>query len=324
MINVRRTILSSALLSIILLYSCNDEKLKEAPNDIGDYAIVYNVLADSENDNYEVFTMNTDGTNKKNFTNLKGVEWSYTSSGNKIYFYSDKDTTHRIYFLYESDYRGNNIRKVSNIRLADSWMSFRKNGTEIIVDPHPSVDSVFYIIDLQGKIVQKIFTGLPYSHDPTFINDGEQIAFRGAHKKSKREKGFRDEIYIINVDGTGLKQLTSYPESDSTAPWYAYKAGPPRQHPTEKFISYASFQNGKYSLFGVTIDGKKQWKLTNNDLMEIYHDWSPDGNWLVTDLADLEEKHFNIGLINWKTKELKILTDSSYQYQQSPNFVLKD
>jgi len=44
----------------------------------------------------------------------------------------------------------------------------------------------------------------------------------------------------------------------------------------------------------------------------------------VTDLADLEEKHFNIGLINWKTKELKILTDSSYQYQQSPNFVLKD
>ena len=306
------------LLSLGFLLSCN-------PNDTNsNYAIAYNVLVDDKTDNYDVFVMDMDGNNKKNVTNIPGVEWSYSSCGNKLYFISDKDTCNRCMFLYMSDYLGNNVQKVSDIRLTDSWMSFRNNGTEIIINPHPSVDSVFYIIDLKGNVLQRLDTGLPYSHDPAFINNGEQVAFRGAHKKSKRESGFDDEIYIINSDGTGLKKLTTYPESDSTAPWYAYKVGPPRQHPTEKFISYASFQNGKYSLFGVTLDGQKQWKLTQNDYGEVYHDWSPDGKWLVTDLSDPEERHYNIGLMNWETKELKVLTDTTYQYQQSPSFALKD
>jgi len=30
---------------------------------------------------------------------------------------------------------------------------------------------------------------------------------------------------------------------------------------------------------------------------------------------------YDIGLINWKSKELTILTDTTYNYQQSPTFV---
>ena len=161
----------------------------------------------------------------------------------------------------------------------------------------------------------------PFYSDPTFSPDGQQIAFRGANKKSKREEGFVDEIYLINADGTGLKQLTNYPMSDTTAAWYTYKAGPPRWHPTENFISYSSFQNGKYSLFGISPDGEKQWKLTDNVQGEVYHDWSSDGNWLVIDLSDSSETQYDIGLINWKSKELTVLTDTTYNYQQSPTFV---
>ena len=94
-------------------------------------------------------------------------------------------------------------------------------------------------------------------------------------------------------------------------------------HPTENFISYASYQNGKYGLYAVSLDGKRQWKLTNNALWEVYHEWSPDGNWLVTDVSNPEETQYDIGLMNWKTKEMKILTDTSFQFQQSPNFVIK-
>ena len=316
------------LLSIVfvcLFNSCGEYGTSNTEINLNDYAIAYNVLVDGEKDNYEVFTMNFDGSDKNNITNLPGVEWTYLSVKDKLYFISDKDTCQRCnYFLYETNYKGENLKKISEIPLADSWMSSRKNGTELIVDPHPSVDSAFYIIDLNGNVLQRIETGLPYAHDPLFVNNGEQIAFRGANKKSKREAGFFDEIYIINTDGTGLKQLTHYPKSDTTAPWYAYKAGPPKLHPTENFISYASFQNEKYSLFGVSVDGEKQWKLTSNKQTEVYHDWSPDGKWLVTDISDANELRYDIALINWRTKEIKILTDTTYQYQQSPNFVLKD
>jgi TolB protein len=74
----------------------------------------------------------------------------------------------------------------------------------------------------------------------------------------------------------------------------------------------------------VSVDGEKQWKLTSNKQTEVYHDWSPDGKWLVTDISDANELRYDIALINWRTKEIKILTDTTYQYQQSPNFVLKD
>lgn len=312
---------------ILLLASCIDHQdvVDISKTEVESrYAIAYNVLTDSEKDNYEVFTMNMDGSDKRNVTRLSGVEWSYFSFHDQLYFLSDKDTCQRCaYYLYETNYKGEHPRKISDVPLADSWMSSRKNGNEIIIKPHKSIDSVFYIIDLNGKVLKKVNTGLPYAFDPAFSPDGKTIAFRGANKKSKREEDFDDEIYIINDDGTGLKKLTEYPQSDTTAQWYSYKAGPPQWHPTDHFISYASFQNGKYSLYGVTPDGKKNWKLTDNPYNEVYHSWSPDGNWLVTDLSDTLETKFQIGLMNWKSREMKILTDTSYSFQQAPNFVMK-
>ena len=50
-------------------------------------------------------------------------------------FISGRDTCRRCYLLYEMDADGGNLRKVSDIRLADSWMSSRKDGTELIVTP---------------------------------------------------------------------------------------------------------------------------------------------------------------------------------------------
>mgnify|MGYP003859713635 CR=1 FL=1 len=286
------------------------------------YVIAYNVLIDEETDNYEVFTMNIDGSEKRNITNLKGVEWTYYSYQDNLYFISDKDTCHRCYFLYQTNFKGEDPKKISEIQLADSWMSSRNKGTELIV--RPKADSVFYIIDLKGNILQKIYTGLAYSTDPVFINGGSQIVFRGAYKKFKKDNGYKDELFVLNVDGTGLKQLTSYPEADTTAKWYSYHAGPPKLHPTENFLSYQSFQKGKSSLYAVTLDGSRNWKLTDNPQSEGWHEWSPDGKWLAIGLFDNDQSQFGIGLMNWETKEIKILTDTTYKYQQAPNFVKKN
>ena len=286
-----------------------------------EYAIAYNVLFDAENDNYEVFTMNLDGSNKKNVTNLPGVEWSYYSYKDQLYFISDKDFCHRCYRLYVTDPKGKSIKKVSDVVLADSWMSSRKNGTELIVKPSSKIDSVFYIINMKGEVVKKLPTGLPYFSDPLFVNDGKQLVFRGSKKRFKKDNGYLDELYIMNDDGSSLRQLTHYPKNDTTAKWHHYHAGPPKLHPSENFISYQSFQDGKYSLYAVSLDGEKQWKLTENEQNEGWHDWSPDGKWFVIELFDDEQTQFHIGLMNWETKEMKILTDTTYRYQQAPNFV---
>lgn len=316
-----------ALLLALSLWSCKEQPettASETEPSLNNYAIAYNVLYDNEADNYEVFTMDVDGSHQQNVTKLPGVEWTYYAYKDQLYFISDKDTCQRCaYYLYVTDYKGSTPRKVSDIQLADSWMSSRKDGQELIVRPHAKVDSVLYILDAQGKLLQRLETGMPNFSDPLFVNDGAQVVFRGGTKKSKREEGYQEELYKMNVDGTELQQLTHYPIADTTAKWWAYKAGPPKQHPTEKFISYQSFQDGKYSLYAVTLDGDKQWKLTDLAQNEGWHCWSPDGKWLAIELFDTDQTQFHIGLMDWQTKVLTILTDTTYKYQQAPHFVLK-
>jgi TolB protein len=238
-----------------------------------------------------------------------------------IFFLSDRDTSKRTYFLYEMDHEGKQMRKITEFPLRDSWMSGRNNGDELIVNPHPEVDSVFYIINRQGAIISKIHHGLTFASDPAFSPDGSRIAFRGANQRSKRDPGFDEDLYLMNTDGSGLLRLTNYPETDTTAPWYAYRAGPPRWHPSGDFISYHSFQNGKYSLYAVSPDGTGSWKLTETQQQEGWHSWSPDGSFLAVELFDQNQSQFHIGLLDWESKALRILTDTTFKYQQAPLFV---
>ena len=268
--------------------------------------------------------MNLDGSDKKNITDLYPVDWTYYSYKDTLYFVSDRGACKRCYFLYKSNFKGENVQKVSELELADSWMSTRKDGSEIIVKPKLITENTFYILDQKGNIINRLETGLPYAADPLFVNDGKQLVFRGGKTVGKNIDGFEEELYIMDDDGQNRKQLTHYPEKDTTAGKYGYRAGAPKLHPTENFITYQSKQNGKYSLYAVSLDGSKTWKLTENTENEGWHDWSPDGKWLAIELFDDEQSQFHIGLMNWETKEMKILTDDTFKYQQAPNFIFKN
>ena len=293
------------------LYAC-------VPSPVKKYKIAYNVFLNQEADDYEIFVMNTDGSEKKNITNRAGLDWVYYAFGDKLFFVSDRDTTHRVYFLYEMNANGENVRKIYNVRLSDSWVGSRKNGTELLVKPHPTEDSAFHIIDLNGRLVKRLDVGLPYFNDPCFSPDGKQIVFRGGLKVSKREEGFIDELYIINDDGTGLRQLTHYPKNDTTAEWYAYKAGPPCWKP-DGMITYSSKQAGNYNIFSIEANGEHLRKLTPDSLNEVYHSWLPDGSAMTYEGADLNDENYEI-YIQYSSGKILQLTADTLQ-QLAPVFV---
>lgn len=317
-----KTFCINLLIIFITLVTGGCQKTAEIKTAEQHYKIIYNVAVDVETDDYEIFSMNPDGSEKKNITNSPGLEWTYYAYKNKIFFISDRDTCHRCYFLYEMDSEGNNVRKISGIQLADSWMSSRNDGSELIVRPSNKIDTAFYIINVEsGSLISKLKPDLPYFSDPLFIPGSNKIVFRGSYSAFKKDRKYFDELFMINNDGNDLQQLTHYPEDDTTAKWYNYHAGPPKWHPTENFISYNSLQENKRSLYAITPDGKKQWKLTGNLLEEGWHDWSPDGKWLAIGISDSAETQFHIAIMNWKTKKINILTDTTYKYQQAPVFV---
>jgi TolB protein len=287
------------------------------------YKIAFNVLQDQKADDYEVYTMKTDGTEQKNLTNNKDVAWTYYSTPGKLIFVSDRGACKRCYFLYESDLDGTNIRKVTNLQLEDSWMASRNGGKELIVAGRidTRVRYQLFLVDREtGKFRQLTNEPAAAFRDPTFSPDGKKIAY--VYKKNRTNRSEIEELYVMNADGTNRKKLTTYPTNDPMAKEPGYKVGPPHWNAKHKFITYQSEQGGKSSIYAVTPDGKKQWKLTSNAHTEGWHDWSPDGNWLAFDARDAASGRYDIFLMNYATKEVKKLTgESPMKYHQSPVFV---
>ena len=315
------------ILLLIAIVSCKTSK-NAITNHIqsSENAIAYNIAVkdSSGNSNYEVFTMDLDGSNSKNITNNKDVAWTYRAYKNTLYFISDRDTCYRCFFLYKTDVNGSNIKKVSTLQLEDSWMDTRNNGTEIIVSGRIGKEiryQLFLINTFDGTFMQLTNDTAAYYRDPAFSPDGKQIAF--IYRKNKRDKSLIDEIFIMNFDNSEMKQLTSYPKDNISYKSSGYKAGATHWHPTEDFISYISMQNGRHNIYAISPDGKKQWKLTENKFSEGWHDWSSDGKFLVFDTSNENESQYHIMLMNWETKEIKQLSDSIYQFQQSPVFLRK-
>lgn len=288
------------------------------------YIIAYNIHEHDtiHKNNYEILTMNMDGSNKKNITNNPDVAWTYYAYKKRLFFISDRDTSYRHFFLYETDTDGNDIKKLSDLQLEDSWMSGRNNGEELVVTGRigEEIRNQLFILNTATGAYRRLTndTSAKYG-DPCFSHDGKKIAFY--YLKNKRDKASHEELFLMNDDGTGMTQLTHYPENNSSAKDYGYRAGAIKWHPTENFISYVSLQDGRHSIFSVTPDGKKQRKLIENELSEGYHDWSSDGNWLIFNKSDLKETQYHIVLMNWKTKEQKQLTDTTYKSQLSPVFI---
>jgi len=309
--------------SITLLIVIVVVNLAVAQHELKNWKIAYNVYYDTADGNYEIFVMNADGSDKKNISNSKGIDWVYYAYEDKIYFASDRDTTSRKYQLFEMDANGGHVRKISNLVIEDSYLGTRKKGGELIVKTRVDDKRMFTILDWQGKVLSTVVPpGLENFNDASFLPNG-QLVFRGMIKnnfkiRSRNSVETNDELYVMNADGTGLRKLTTYPPNDTTVEWHSYHAGPPRWNDGEKFISYMSFQNGRYDLFGVKPDQPGSFKIINLDLEPGWHDWTSDGKWLVTDVAN--STRYDIYLINWKTKEKKRLT-SDWRAEQAPVFV---
>ena len=134
---------------------------------------------------------------------------------------------------------------------------------------------------------------------PCWSPDGKKIAFVGKDRDSNLD------IFVMNADGTGKKNLTNNPGRYLSLRW----------SPDGKKIAFQLGGYDKYAIYVMNTDGSEQIRLTNNRANDGGPCWSPDGKRIVfwSDRNGQKE----IYIMNADGSEEKRVTNNS-AYDGSP------
>lgn len=171
-----------------------------------------------------IMLMNADGSNPRILSDLSVVSDdhapSFSPDGTKIAFartlswngekdicVMSLDGSSRVAYSFSGD---------------DYTPSFSPNGTEIVFTSNPNgfTNRNVYIRNLINGTVRQVTSGM-YAEQPVFSPDGSKIAFVS---KDDRDK---DDIFIINVDGSGLANVTNTSSINDRHPSWSGGSAPP-------------------------------------------------------------------------------------------------
>lgn len=164
--------------------------------------------------------------------------WPCWRSG-KVIFSSDRDG---LWHIFKLDLSNSSVVQVTSGEENEKYPSWSPDGTQIAF----SSDDGLYLRSMTAPAfpVKIVGTG-PGDYDPEISPDGRMIAFVS-------ERDGNPEIYVINVDGTGLRRLTNCPAVDNQPTWAPYGV----------HIAFCSDRSGDTEIWGIGVAGDGLCQLT--------------------------------------------------------------
>lgn len=192
------------------------------------------------------------------------------------------------YDIFVADLNGNILKQLTTETGYDAEATVSPKGDKIVFTSTRNGDLDLYTMNLDGSDVKQITFDLGYDGGAFFSPDGSKIVFRASRPKSDEEiaeyKDFLSkglvaptnmEIYICNVDGSDLRQVTNLGKAN-WAPFY---------HPSGKKIVFSSNHHGErgfqFNLFMINEDGTGLEQLTYDGVFDSFPMFSYDGKHLV-------------------------------------------
>ena len=176
-------------------------------------------------------------------------------------------------------------------------------GTIVFVSDDTGTPQILTMEPTGGSSVSALTNGKapdrgPANHSPVFSPDGKQIAFVAC----KADSTIDCLLYVMNFDGSLVKQITTKPEEYGGISW----------SPDSKQLIYASrFDPGGFpNFYLVSSDGSgKPAQLGSDDLNGWWPSWSPDGKQIAYQAVGGGETTINV--MNTDGSTPKMLTNGS-------------
>ncbi len=170
----------------------------------------------------------------------------------------------------------------------DAEATVSPQGDKIVFTSDRSGDLELYICDIDGSNVHQVTNQLGYDGGAFFSPDGKQLVFRSSRPQTPEEiKEYKDllkeglvaptemEIYVCNVDGSNLRQVTHLGKAN-WAPFFA---------PDGKRIIFSSNHAGKrgfeFNLYMINVDGTGLERITYDHVFDAFPMFSYDGKKLI-------------------------------------------
>jgi Tol biopolymer transport system component len=246
------------------------------------------VFTSNRDGDEEIYTMDQDGSHILRLTNSPGRDYAAKWSPNrtKIAFTSERTVNGEIYLM---NIDGSCPTRLTFNEANDVQPNWSPDGTMIVFASERSGSWGIYTMSAIGSNVSRIgtFWGLA----PYWSPDGKKIAFTG-----------QSAIYLVNIDGTNLKNLTSGGMDDSCSVW----------SPDGTLIAFIGYDRGK-DVFVIPSNGGAITRLTYNDLYAFgCPSWRADSQLLAYDQM-VSSYNWEIFTIDYFTRITTRLTNNTVE-----------
>ena len=232
----------------------------------------------------DIFVINADGTRLRRITNdelkEKGLAWSPEGSELAFLAYRDVRSSGNPAHIYTVDFDGSNHTQVTDEPGYHSEPTWSPDGSQIaFISGGDDRGLSVSVLNLYGNettllypsIHNEEYGALSSVESPAWSPDGNTIAFAAKPWNG----GLRPdlELYMINVDGSGLKRLTYRAGNDTDPTW----------SPDGSKLAFESHRPGNRRYYHtpdiyVMVDfNPSQLPLTDNAYTDLVPVWSPDG-----------------------------------------------
>lgn len=208
---------------------------------------------------YEIYIMDSDGSNLRRLTNNDVPEThpAWSPDGEKITFDADYDGD-GYYEIYTVGADGSNLTRLTENQANDQFAEWSPDGTQIAFSSDRNDSWDIFVMNPDGSDQHSLTSDGVWELFPAWSPDGTHIAYNVLAPGSRNT-----EIFVLALDGSNPVQLTDSPRYDENPVW----------SPDGTQIAFQTARDGEFELYVMNADGSDQRPIAPNRGNDFWPSW---------------------------------------------------